>query len=366
MDFFCFAVLFALALAGYIIVEGCLTLKDHPEYMYAYLTFSVTYCFLFALQGLYASKMPFRLATFLSIIASPAFYYFANLLWIFGFIDIVRLINLAAHFADDDLMPFRLWWMACGLIAIVVTFFAGYFNFLCPRVRHATIAAQGLLAQGQSLRILLVSDIHLGYFIRKSRWRKWVDLMNAQNPDIIFLVGDTVDNFFEPVTIQRLHEEFNQLHPRFGVFAVDGNHDPGALPGWFLSYTDVIWLSDSVTLVNESFYVVGRRDWSSYSRSPLDDVVSGCDRTKPIIVLDHQPRNLAEAEACGVTLQLSGHTHAGQFFPVTAIVPFLYENSHGLSRRGNTQYYVSSGLGVWGPECRFTSNSEIVNITLTW
>jgi predicted MPP superfamily phosphohydrolase len=125
-------------------------------------------------------------------------------------------------------------------------------------------------------------------------------------------------------------------------------------------------LCDRTEFIDDSFYVVGRDDASNPDRASIESLVSEIDKSKPIILLDHQPVRLHEAEEAGVTLELAGHTHAGQFFPGTVIVPMVFENSHGCSRRGNTQYYVSSGLGLWGPQSRFTSNSEIVNITFNY
>jgi predicted MPP superfamily phosphohydrolase len=102
------------------------------------------------------------------------------------------------------------------------------------------------------------------------------------------------------------------------------------------------------------------------NRKSIAELVDGLDRSKPIILMDHQPVGLKEAEDNGITLEVAGHTHSGQFFPVTVLVRFVYENVHGYSRRGDTQFYVSSGIGLWGPQCRFGSSSEIVNIKLSY
>jgi predicted MPP superfamily phosphohydrolase len=125
-------------------------------------------------------------------------------------------------------------------------------------------------------------------------------------------------------------------------------------------------LRDSSELIDNSFYVVGRDDRTNPDRLPVEALVRDLDRSKPVILIDHQPVELNEAEESGVTLELAGHTHAGQFFPATIIVPCVFENSHGYSRRGNTHFVVSSGLGVWGRQSRLGSNSEIINIRLRY
>jgi predicted MPP superfamily phosphohydrolase len=297
--------------------------------------------------------------------------YFVNLLVVFGLIDIVRLINLGAKFSSDDLHTFREWWMLGGHVAIFLMFLIGYLNFHCPRVRTFDIAALGVPLQGRTVRILLVSDVHLGYFVDKQRWRKWVKLMNSQGADLIILAGDVADNYFEPIAQQNMHEEFNLLTARYGVWAVTGNHEYGhgnymLLENYLRERTSVHYLRDTSELIDDAFYLVGRDDRTNGARLPIQSLINEFDRSKPTILIDHQPVNLAEAEENGITLELAGHTHAGQFFPVTVVVPWIFENPHGLSRRGDTQYIVSSGLGLWGPQCRFTSNSEIVNINFTF
>jgi predicted MPP superfamily phosphohydrolase len=162
-------------------------------------------------------------------------------------------------------------------------------------------------------------------------------------------------------------EEFNQIDPPLGFYAISGNHeykseDPLMLERYLTSNKHVKYLRDSCNLVDDAFYIIGRDDLTNRNRATLYELTQNCDNERPIIVIDHQPKNLVESQQNKVSLQLSGHTHGGQFFPITPIVKFIYENSYGYSNRGNTHYFVSSGLGVLGPQCRFGSNSEIVVI----
>lgn len=112
--------------------------------------------------------------------------------------------------------------------------------------------------------------------------------------------------------------------------------------------------------------MVGRDDRSNHQRKKLTEIVSGLDHKKPIILLDHQPFHLKEAEENGVDLQISGHTHNGQFFPGQFFVKRMYDLGYGYMKKGKTHYYVSSGLGLWGPQFRIGTQSEIVVINLKY
>jgi predicted MPP superfamily phosphohydrolase len=281
-------------------------------------------------------------------------------------IDLIRLFNFLIPFSSDNLREFRKTWFYATLLLIAAMYIAGYINFQHPRIVNLTIDSP-FSKHNRVLRILLASDLHLGYLCDKAKFRKWVSLMNSQRPDIVLLAGDLSDNHMPPIVQQNLCEEFDQISSKFGIFAVSGNHEfylhpPGCFEQYMRQRTKVRYLRDEVALVDNSVYIVGRDDRTNRNRASIADLVRGLDREKAVIVVDHYPTDMTSAEASGVTLALSGHTHRGQFFPVTAVVPFVFENYHGYRRRGDSQFYVSSGLGLWGPQCRFGSTSEIVNI----
>src|SRR5690606_31064942 len=121
-------------------------------------------------------------------------------------------------------------------------------------------------------------------------------------------------------------------------------------------------LYDEAITVDGRFTLVGRRDYSDAGRLPLEEVMRGADRRKPIILLDHQPYELDVAERAGVDLMLSGHTHRGQVFPGSLITDRIYENDYGLLRRGTFHSIVTQGYGFWGPPIRLGTRSEIVLI----
>jgi predicted MPP superfamily phosphohydrolase len=147
-----------------------------------------------------------------------------------------------------------------------------------------------------------------------------------------------------------------------------GNHDYfGGLKNSlkFLDEAGIHVLRDSAVLIDSAFYIVGRDDRSNRQRKPIAALVDSLDKSKPIILLDHQPYNLEEAEAYGIDLQISGHTHQGQVWPISVITNMIYEDDHGFLKKGNANIYVSSGIGIWGGKFRIGTQSEYVVIDLS-
>ena len=192
-----------------------------------------------------------------------------------------------------------------------------------------------------------------------------MQLINAERPDLILIAGDLVDGDVRPVLEDRLAELVNQLEAP--IYACLGNHEylgGEAREKGFIRQTKIQLLQDSVATFEDKLYIIGRDDATNRRRRSLRELTAGLDRTRPILLLDHQPHHLEEAEQAGIDLQLSGHTHRGQVFPINLIVDQLYERSHGYHRRGATQYYVSSGIGIWGGKYRIGTQSEYAVISL--
>jgi predicted MPP superfamily phosphohydrolase len=289
-----------------------------------------------------------------------------NILLSLFVLDLICLANHFLRFSPDNLAQFRRNWVLGTLGIIAVMYVIGVVNAQSVKLVNLEIESS-LPRQNRDLNIVLVSDTHLGYVVTKKTFQEWVKMINVQNPDIVVFAGDIADQWLEPVVQQNLHEEFNQLVARYGVFAVRGNHEfmsspKDGLEQYLTKRTQVQYLRDSGVLIDDSFYVVGRDDRSNRSRVPLSELVKDFDRTKPVILIDHQPTNLPDSQENGITLSLYGHTHAGQFFPGTVGVKYAFDVSHGYAKRGNSHFYVSSGLGTWGPRCRLGSRSEMVRI----
>jgi len=224
------------------------------------------------------------------------------------------------------------------------------------------------------LHIVLVSDIHLDKIVGPRRLQKMVDLINRQEPDIVLLAGDVIDSSIEVFAQSQIRTILAGIKTRYGVYAVPGNHEyiSGKLAE-FISQMDqagIQVLRDERLLVADSFYLLGRDEDGGYpgsqARLPLATLLAGADMSRPVIILDHTPRDLAEGAAAGADLQLSGHTHRGQLFPNQWLTRRIFENDYGYLKKAGLQVIVSSGYGTWGPPIRLGSRSEIVDIRVTW
>lgn len=137
----------------------------------------------------------------------------------------------------------------------------------------------------------------------------------------------------------------------------------------FVKKAKIRILDDEVMLIDDAFYLVGRKDAQkpgdgTKNRIEPEVILSGLDKAKPIIVLEHQPKQLKELETAGADMQLCGHTHDGQMFPGNLTVKLMWENACGYLKKGNLHSIVTSGVGVWGPAMRVGTDCEICPITI--
>jgi predicted MPP superfamily phosphohydrolase len=218
----------------------------------------------------------------------------------------------------------------------------------------------------------MASDIHMGTIIGPRRMTKLVEMINSQNPDIILFAGDIVDEDLAPVVRQNLGSALLGLKAPMGIFGITGNHEyiGGAEAAVkYLQDHGVIILRDSVVRVGDSFFLAGREDrdkprFSGRPRLEVEELLKNTDKSFPVILLDHQPFNLEKAQAAGADLQLSGHTHHGQLWPLNYITSAIYEVSMGYLKKSDSHFYVSPGFGGWGPPVRIGNRPEIVKITI--
>ena len=369
IGFFIIAFGFIFLMAFYVSLRGWQALQVVGNMSFWYLAANII-LFLVMLGGLiYGGSMSPAAAKVITFIGFSYMIVMIYLLLSFLLVDIVRLVNLIFHFAPAGMKVFRLWSFVGTLVLITVAMIVGNYKFNHPTVVNLEITTENP-SQHKELKIVAASDIHLGVSIDKKRLQQYVELINAQKPDIVLLSGDVSDNSTQPLINQNMAEEFRQIKAPLGVYAISGNHEYYAENPYttseYLKAAGITFLRDSAALVNNSFYIVGRDDRTNHKRKNLSDIVNGIDKTKPVILLDHQPFHLNEAQENGVDLQISGHTHNGQFFPGNLLVKKMYELGHGYMQKGKTHYYVSSGLGLWGPQYRIGTQSELVVINLSY
>jgi uncharacterized protein len=291
-------------------------------------------------------------------------------------IDLARVLNSFIHYFPQlfyiDYPKTKLITLFISTILIVITVTAGFINARLPMIRQLDLTINKKIKGESSLKIVMASDIHMGTLIAKRRTNFLVDRINSLKPDLVLFAGDLVDEDLAPVIRRNLGATLNQIRAKYGVFGITGNHEyiGGAEPAVkYLTEHGVIMLRDSVVLVDDRFYIVGREDrdrprFSGKQRKSLEEVMRGVDRSYPVILMDHQPFDLNKVVEQGVDLQLSGHTHHGQLWPFNYITNAIYELSWGYKKIGETQFYVSSGFGSWGPPVRLGNRPEIVVINI--
>ena len=161
--------------------------------------------------------------------------------------------------------------------------------------------------------------------------------------------------------------QFRRLRPKYGVYGIPGNHDlHGAGSKTFFDGAGIHLLQDTVEEIGNAFYLVGRNDGRSGGRKSIRELLRDCDRSLPIIVLDHRPTDLDNVSLSGADILLSGHTHNGQLFPVNLIAKRYYELSWGYKLKKETHVFVTSGIQVWGPPVRTAGDSEILIVNVSF
>jgi predicted MPP superfamily phosphohydrolase len=289
--------------------------------------------------------------------------------------DIILLICRFTHIINgENILLFRKWSFIFTMTLSTLLISGGFVNALIPVIREYNITIDKPAGEIKKLRIAAVSDIHLGSIIRKRSLKKLSGMIKDMNPDIVLLLGDIVDGELGPVLRGDLLQYLSCPHCRNGLYAITGNHEFIGGAGRTIPYIEskgIRILKDEIVTLDGGIQLVGRIDRDSFrfykkERMPLEELMKQADTSKPVILLDHQPFHLNESAKQGVDLQLSGHTHNGQMWPLNYITAGIYELSYGYLRKGNTQFIVSSGYGLWGPRVRSGSRSEVLLINITF
>jgi predicted MPP superfamily phosphohydrolase len=254
-----------------------------------------------------------------------------------------------------------------GSVALVVlVIFFGWLNTRFVRVENLTIDLAKLPKAHNPTTVVFASDFHIGPNTHEKQVETFVEDINAANPDIILIGGDLVEGGVE--NLGRTSEILAKLRARRGVYSVLGNHEyhGGAeKTEAFMKSAGITVLRDEVVTFPGIINLVGLDDpRSEDAKASVVELMAKRDPSLPTILLVHRPVNLAEYSRDGVDLMLAGHSHHGQFFPITIITDLVYTVSYGYARIGPMQVYVTSGLGTWGPPVRVLTHPEIVKLTL--
>lgn len=257
-------------------------------------------------------------------------------------------------------------WVTLSVYSLsTVVIIGGFFNALYPGVTNVPIQSQKVT---EPIRIVAVSDIHLGSIIGKERLKRLVRMVNRQQPDLILLAGDIFDDNVKWGVFKDWGQYFLDFSAPMGVYAIMGNHEyigNADSAEKLLEQHGIRVLRDSSTELEKNLTLIGRDDRMAVQmrrmpRMELSQLVENIDASTFTILLDHQPYQLNEAVEHGIDLQISGHTHHGQLFPLNLITRSIFELSKGYKQIGESHFYVSTGYGTWGPPIRVGNRPEVV------
>lgn len=299
-------------------------------------------------------RMPMALARTMYEVGFSWPFVMLYLFLIFLVLDLGRLVRVVPQSFVIHNLPTMV-----GIAIVMVVLLVGA-NIHYQNKKRVSLTLSTTKNVSTPTKIVLVSDLHLGYHNPRKELKRWVDMINLEQPDMILIAGDIIDSSVRPLIEEGMAEEFRRL--KAPVYACLGNHEyysgePKARQ--FYDEAGLHLLIDSVAVVGD-VCVIGRDDRTNSHRSALGKIMRQADKSKYTILLDHQPYHLEQAERAGVDFQFSGHTHHGQVWPISLITDMVYENAFGSCQKGATHYYVSSGIGIWGGKFRIGTQSEYI------
>lgn len=357
----------------YIFFKGYNTLSDIRSTRILYIIIFTVFACTFVVGKILENSHSSVISDILNITGG---FWLAFMLYAFMFLvlsDILSLIlRLPGLMRGQNIVLFRKLSFIITLILSAALIAGGFINAVIPVVRNYDITINKSAGEVKSIRIAAVSDIHLGSVIRKRSMNKLSDILEKMRPDVVFLLGDIIDGEIGPVLRGDLLKYFKCPDCRIGLYAITGNHEFIGGAGRTIPYIEskgIRLLKDEVAILQGGIQLIGRLDrdsrrFSGHERLPLSELMKQVDPSKPVILLDHQPFNLDESEKHGIDLQLSGHTHNGQMWPLNHLTRMIYELSYGYKKKGSSQFIVSSGFGLWGPRIRSGSRSEVLLINV--
>jgi uncharacterized protein len=295
----------------------------------------------------------------------PYLLYFTLLVVI---VDIVIALSQITKLLRAEMVSspgFRAIRLGCCLIIPALIVFAGAINNNRLQVKEYSIELRQKSSTIKELKIAFASDFHLSQITNNRLLDRFVNKVNALHPDIILIGGDVLEGHGNG-NLDRFEAPFRRLKAKYGVYAVPGNHEShsGNSNDFFVN-SGMKLLEDELEIIDNAFYLVGRRDGHASSKKPIENLLRAAPDDLPIILLDHSPTDIESVSRSRVDLQLSGHTHNGQLFPVNLLVmPFQYELAWGTRAKRNTQFIVSSGVQAWGPPVKTAGDSEILFICI--
>jgi predicted MPP superfamily phosphohydrolase len=336
-------------------------------YIVIYLSLTAIY----PLSGLIREDNPGAIAGLLTTVSDYLLPFYLYLFLAMLVLDIFLLLNLLFRIVPSEKlksMQIRKAGLAAIILIPVLIVIAGIINFNTIRISDYSIEIPARASGLRHLKIAFASDFHLKEKTNIHFVEKFVEKVGETAPDIMIFGGDIVEGDRDDGNLQKSEALLKKIKTKYGVYAVLGNHEyySGQDNGSFFDKAGMKVLCDTVMVIDSSFNLGGRYDSHFGERKTVDALMRSAVDSLPVILADHRPTETDQAVNAGVDIQLSGHTHNGQMFPINMITRKVYKLSWGHLKEKNTHFFVTSGIRLWGPPVRTTGKSEIMVINIAF
>ncbi|MES2216042.1 MAG: metallophosphoesterase [Patescibacteria group bacterium] len=284
--------------------------------------------------------------------------------YLIGAVIVLALVSFVLYVTSTDATLHYL-----GIVLLFVAVITGIYGIVHARkikIKHVDVVLKGLPQSWKGRKVVFISDIHLGQIHNQSFTERIVGEIEILNPDIVLIGGDLYDGY--EINLKESIAPFEKLKPKLGTYFITGNHEEFRERNSFINEVKAVGIEvlDERRVDIDGVQLVGVSHLRTAEKVQYESVLAalGVDPVRPSILLKHEPRDIDVTAAAGISLQLSGHTHRAQVWPLGYVARRIYKGfDYGLKSAGRTQVYTSSGVGTWGPPMRVGTDSEIVCIT---
>ncbi len=390
---FLFLLPFYLGVSSYMMFRFFYWMK-HCNHRFNWLRFKVPFAVVYlfmALSPVIAFLLPKSAVTI--VIRRISTYWIGIMLYSLLYVVLFDLLRLIAKHTKlkNTLLFSRGSVISIGSVVVacaVATCLYGIFNARNIKVNEYSVTVNKSCGSDKHLKAVLVADLHMGYAIGVDHITNMVEKINQQDADIVIIAGDIFDNSYDGMDDpEGIKAQLKSIKSKYGVYAVYGNHDidekilMGFTFDWggkqlhsekmtnFMKECNIKLINDESVLINDEFYLVGRRDTDKPgtedgTRAEISELTKDLDKTKPIFVLSHEPDELQKTADAGADIDFSGHTHDGQLFPGNLTIGLFWENPCGMIKKDNMYSIVTSGVGVYGTFMRVGTDAEICSVDI--
>lgn len=390
---FLFLLLFYLGVSSYMMFRFFYWMK-HCNHRFNWLRFKVPFAVVYlfmALSPVIAFLLPKSAVAI--VIRRISTYWIGIMLYSLLYVVLFDLLRLIAKHTKlkNTLLFSRGSVISIGSVVVacaVATCLYGIFNARNIKVNEYSVTVNKSCGSDKHLKAVLVADLHMGYAIGVDHITNMVEKINQQDADIVIIAGDIFDNSYDGMDDpEGIKAQLKSIKSKYGVYAVYGNHDidekilMGFTFDWggkqlhnekmtnFMKECNIKLINDESVLINDEFYLVGRRDTDKPgtedgTRAEISELTKDLDKTKPIFVLSHEPDELQKTADAGADIDFSGHTHDGQLFPGNLTIGLFWENPCGMIKKDNMYSIVTSGVGVYGTFMRVGTDAEICSVDI--